>query len=271
MAHQAAAQSTDSVSVQDGLRRAYRVWLHSRRQADEVTDLLTAAGVDASKAAVVLENALMHLLIDDGVADPVALWPRVDGAACAVGLREVGVGDPGLAERLAQALRRPLSGPPAPEALEPRILPDRLQVGAFELVRNGWVDKAWWHVASLRGPDAATVAVLRAALRYAALFSETRHIGPPQSVYDDFYAWGVRNEGFASPFNARLLGKPGTRFFSACADVDAPFGSAGSFFGHADPAMPGAWCLDPPFLTRTIRQVEARIAQWRRTPNPPTV
>ena len=110
--------------------------------------------------------------------------------------------------------------------------------------------------------------MLVSALRYAALLARTRHIGPPKRVYDAFYDWGVRHEGFASPFNARLLGRPDARFYSACGDVDAPFGSAGSFFAVDRPTDDGAWCLDPPFLDATIARVEARIHQWRSMQGP---
>ncbi|MEN0062571.1 MAG: CTD-interacting factor [Myxococcota bacterium] len=254
------------------LLREYAAWRFGQRLLTVTRAIFASWGWPVRRASVALENALMHTLVDDAVADPARLWPRVDGEACQVGFACIGREDDARAEALARALSQSLSEdsiglPPGP----PQVTDDAFSIGAFQLERNRWVERAWRHVADRDGPEAATEAVLRCALRYAALFAETRHIGPPQRVYDDFYAWGVRNEGFAQPFNARLLGKPGARFFSACADVDLPFGSAGNFFTEAKPDGTGAWCLDPPFLPDTIRKVEERIAAWRALPDGPAV
>ena len=108
-------------------------------------------------------------------------------------------------------------------------------------------------------------------MRYASIFAKTRHIGPPQIVYDDFYKWGVRNEGFASPFNARMLGKPDGKFFSAFADTDGVFGSQGSLFQARRQDHSGAWCLDPPFLPQTMARTVATIERWRSEPDCPAI
>jgi hypothetical protein len=59
-------------------------------------------------------------------------------------------------------------------------------------------------------------------------------------------SWGVHCEGFASPLNASL-----PSFCSAFPDVDAPFGSLGSFFSLALAQPPtllsGSFELNPPF------------------------
>ncbi|MEM6930935.1 MAG: CTD-interacting factor [Myxococcota bacterium] len=254
------------------LVRAYGVWRDAQRILTVTRAIFASWYWPVRRASVALENALMHTLLVDDVADPSALWPRVDGEACQVGFSCIGIDDEVRAEALARALvqarsESALTLPPAP----PVVTDDAFSLGAFRLPRNAWVDRAWHYVAEREGFEAATDAVLMTALRYGALFAETRHIGPPPSVYDDFYAWGVRNEGFAQPFNARLLGKADARFFSACADVDAPFGSVGNFFTAARPDMPGAWCLDPPFLPETIRRVEEVIARWRAGEHAPSV
>jgi len=44
-------------------------------------------------------------------------------------------------------------------------------------------------VSSKTNDAAATNAILKSALRYGSIYSETRHIGPPQKVYDLFYKW----------------------------------------------------------------------------------
>lgn len=75
----------------------------------------------------------------------------------------------------------------------------------------------------------------------------------PQAV---FTALGVQSEAFASPFNAIS-----PSFCSASADVDAPFGSCGSFFALEPPA--GAVLLaNPPFDGATVLAMARRIAAW---------
>ena len=134
----------------------------------------------------------------------------------------------------------------------------------FELKRNAYIDRAYNFLDSqAEAPSEAAIQLLRSALRYASIYSETRHIGPPQEVYDAFYDWGIRNEGFASPFNARLLGKDNAQFYSLFKDTDGILGSGGSFFNLEQPENPGHWSLDPPFLDETMQRVDKTIAQWR--------
>jgi len=247
------------------LLTAYGDWLATRQAVLSTKAMFAARGLPVDQAPAVLENALMHTLLHDEVARPGALWPRVDAEALAVGLACAQIGSPALAPSLARGIAETLRDPIRPAALpQPVVAQSYFAIGGFQLQRNDWVNRAWLVVAQHHGPRAATDAVLVSALRYAALLARTRHIGPPRRVYDAFYDWGVRHEGFASPFNARLMGRPGARFFSACGDVDAPFGSSGSFFEVDRPTDNGAWCLDPPFLDTTIARVEARIARWRR-------
>lgn len=142
---------------------------------------------------------------------------------------------------------------------------NRFEIGSFKLKRNQYIDKAFNFVDSKSNEETATNAVLRSALRYASIYAETRHIGPPQKVYDLFYDWGVRNEGFASPFNARLLGKSEAQFYSLFKDTDEIFGSAGSFFNLNKPTNPGHWCLDPPFTTELMTKVDSILKEWLAT------
>ena len=58
--------------------------------------------------------------------------------------------------------------------------------------------------------------------------------------------WGVRNEAFASPLDARLFGKEGATYFSVFPDTDLAFGSAGDFFADDNPGRPGGWLFHPP-------------------------
>ena len=90
-------------------------------------------------------------------------------------------------------------------------------------------------------------------------------------MYDHFYKWGVRNEGFASPFNARLLGKPQGHFYSLFRDTDAVFGSEGSIFETTRENHNGAWSLDPPFIPEIMRNAVDLIAEWRKQDNCPAI
>jgi hypothetical protein len=142
---------------------------------------------------------------------------------------------------------------------------DTLSIDDFELKRNQYVDKAYHFVSSKTNDATATNAILKSALRYGSIYAETRHIGPPQKVYDLFYKWGIHNEGFASPFNARLLGKPKAQFYSLFEDTDGIFGSGGSFFNLNRPENPGHWCLDPPFTSELMTKVDSILASWLKT------
>jgi hypothetical protein len=137
-----------------------------------------------------------------------------------------------------------------------------LRLGEFELHRNQYIDKAFHFVKHKTDESEAFNAIVRSALRYASIYAETRHIGPPQKVYDMFYDWGIRNEGFASPFNARLLGKTKAQFYSLFKDTDEIFGSGGSFFNLSTPDNPGHWCLDPPFTTEIMSKVDGILKDW---------
>lgn len=90
--------------------------------------------------------------------------------------------------------------------------------------------------------------VLRVAMRYDTILSSGQQWGIPQYHVDYLYArWNVRNEAFASPINSRLLGKKNARFCSLFPDIDAPFGSVGSFL-NPDLNLSGNWIVNPPFV-----------------------
>ena len=63
---------------------------------------------------------------------------------------------------------------------------------------------------------------------------------------------GVNGELFASPLNTTF-----TSFCSAAPDVDAPFGSAGSFFGCN--VLRGAYFANPPFAHDVVTAMGARM------------
>lgn len=114
----------------------------------------------------------------------------------------------------------------------------------------------------LGGEAGGAGALLRAALRYAAVLPNAQHWGLPLGHARELYRAGFRYEGFASPFNSRmvLLGEPDTHFCSLFGDTDAPFGSLGSFFGTPLAALGGKWAINPPYLEALLERVAAKAA-----------
>lgn len=89
--------------------------------------------------------------------------------------------------------------------------------------------------------------------------------GIPQKVYNILYDdEDVRIEGFASPFNSRLFGKPGTAYCSI-SDDDKVYGSLGDFFEVDIATAPrGYWCLNPPFIEKLIDEMADTVDAWLR-------
>ncbi len=136
----------------------------------------------------------------------------------------------------------------------------------FQLRINQYTKKAFDFLMKDKTEKIALEILLSSALRYASIFAKTRHIGPPQETYDYFYKWGVRNEAFASPFNARLLGKEKASFFSLFEDTDGDFGSQGSLFEINSPEnYDGDWCFDPPFIEELMEKAVEKINEWKNS------
>uniref|UniRef100_A0A7S3TRY3 PCIF1 WW domain-containing protein n=2 Tax=Emiliania huxleyi TaxID=2903 RepID=A0A7S3TRY3_EMIHU len=75
----------------------------------------------------------------------------------------------------------------------------------------------------------------------------------PPSVFETLRQdLGVTRELFASPLNCAF-----PRFCSASADVDADFGSAGSFFLYTP--RPGAYLANPPFDPAVVAAMAVRM------------
>ena len=108
---------------------------------------------------------------------------------------------------------------------------------------------------------AAVAALVRALLRYEAALSGSQQLGLPREAFAALYALGVRNEGFASPFNSRMvaLDKPDTRFCSLFLDTDAPFGSLGPFQLVDMAAHPGGWTINPPYVEALMDAAVAKL------------
>lgn len=261
--------TSNSVEKNIELLKEYYSWKRSIKLLDRIEKEVLDGKIDRAQVKAGLENAIMYLLLHadyDGkdlfelLTKPTLLY----GFEC---IDIKGVTDEhgekmmAIVNEESEIKKFDTETQKAPEIT---ITAEQFTIGDFKVDRNQYVDKAYNFVAKKEGEEAAAAHLLRCALRYASIYSETRHIGPPQTVYDAFYKWGVRNEGFASPFNARVLGKEDAQFYSLFKDTDAVFGSGGSFFHLSEPHNPGHWSLDPPFLTETMDRVDKRIGEWRQ-------
>ena len=248
----------------------YQQWLTSQKIFTEVYSLCSESPVGKVKAG--LENALMRRVLDIIEPNPMDLFQCLDVDGLAFGFSCVGLEfDRSILESMVTVIQRSVETMCEVALPEICVEDTKIVLGEFVLVRNVPVNRLLNVTARHMDFSLAAAYVLCSALQYNALYAETRHIGPPQCVYDDFHAWGIRNEGFASPFNARLLGKEHSGFFSAFPQTDSVFGSRGSFF-HADwKNFDGAWCVDPPFLEETLSRVDMIVGRWRSEGCPPVL
>ena len=250
--------ATPSTRDTSALFAAYSDWLTTRQALLSTRAMFAARGLPVAQASVVLENALMHTLLHDEVAQPAALWPRVDAAALAVGLACAHIDAPALATPLAEGIRETLRDPIRPSALPaPTASATAFAIGGFSLHRNSWVDTGTMRRRNWAcGPP-------RPYWRppcYAACWR-----APGTSAHP----CGSTTHSTTGVFDTKAC-PPST---PACSDVLAPASSAPvETSTHRLPSAAatrpatddGAWCLDPPFLDATIARVEARIHQWRR-------
>ncbi|SDH00874.1 PCIF1 family methyltransferase [Psychroflexus sediminis] len=256
----------NSYTVASEVITEYQHWALSQKVLNKFFAYLSPKA-KRSQVKAGLENTLMNLLFSQQTSGA-DLFMKADTAAITSGF---GYADVSLNHKEAEACLKLIKNTFSNTSenftdLEIiKINSNALEAGDFKLKRNQYIDKAFNFVRSKTDEETAANAVLRSALRYASIYAETRHIGPPQRVYDLFYDWGIRNEGFASPFNARLLGKPGAQFYSLFKDTDEIFGSAGSFFNLDQPKNPGQWCLDPPFTTELMTKVDSILKDWLAT------
>jgi hypothetical protein len=110
----------------------------------------------------------------------------------------------------------------------------------------------------------AAAAIARAALRYEAAAAGGQHLGLPRTHYEALYAANVRNEGFASPFNSRMvvLGRTDTKFCSLFIDTDRVFGSIGGFFDTDLHEYPGGWTINPPYIETLMAKAYQHVHKF---------
>jgi hypothetical protein len=121
----------------------------------------------------------------------------------------------------------------------------------------------------MRVEESGIVLATTSLMRYTASYMRGQHFGPPVSVtnylYDNF---GLRGEGFASPFNSRLMGKKGTSVCSLFSDVDMPLGTIGSFYTITMGDHAKVWTVDPPYIEKLLTQACIIVDEaLRTTPN----
>lgn len=231
------------------------------------SDLFNSSGLGKNLQQSVieagLENALMYLINQKKIAPRVEL---LDEEAIHFGFDCVSVKLTNeQLNRFLEDAKHQLKQLQKVEAkIELGVKNDVYYANQFQLPINKYTQKAFDYLMTKNDEQASLEILLIAALRYASIFAKTRHIGPPQTTYDLFYEWGVRNEAFASPFNARLLGKEKASFFSLFKDTDKAFGSKGSFFDVESPkSHSGDWCFDPPFIKELLESAVEKLVQWK--------
>lgn len=104
--------------------------------------------------------------------------------------------------------------------------------------------------------------VITMLLRYESILPGGQHWGIPWPVADILFNLGFRNEGFASPLNSRFLDKPDGKFCSLFKDVDAPFGSLGSFSSINLTDHPGNWMINPPYIESLFNIVLTKVNEF---------
>lgn len=102
---------------------------------------------------------------------------------------------------------------------------------------------------------------INSCLRYISITPYTgQQLAIPQSHYDLLYnEYHVRNEGFASPFNSKLIEKKNGRFCSLFYDVDKELGSLGSFLSVKLTDYDGGWVVNPPYIESVINKMADHI------------
>ena len=107
--------------------------------------------------------------------------------------------------------------------------------------------------------------VVKCALRYGILMSRGQQWSIPQKQYDYLYNnYSVRYEGFASPFNSKLIGKRDAKFCSLFKDTDKVFGSMGSFF-DVELNKNQAWAINPPFIESIMINTSKKILKMLKS------
>lgn len=265
---------TQSTRYNPRLVNLYKQWDMSRNIYKALSEHQNIPTSTKQKLKPALENTLMKEVLDLYSPSPLTLFQGISLSSLQHGFSCVGLkAEHDELMTIFNVIQKYISSyvdrDVAIYQLQATIHSDHFALGKFKLFRNAPVNRLWNVAVQTMPEDEALTCVLMAGLQYSSIYSETRHIGPPQCVYDEFYDWGIRNEGFASPFNARLLGKKEARFFSAFPHTDSIFGSNGSFFMSDWKEHSGAWCVDPPFLTKTLERVDRIVGRWRSEGSPP--
>jgi hypothetical protein len=95
-------------------------------------------------------------------------------------------------------------------------------------------------------------------LRYLCYGITGQHISLPIKVYDYFYDnLNIKGEGFASPFNSKLIEKKDTVFCSLFHDTDKWFGSQGAFSAKVliNNGEKFNFSMNPPYIPEVIQKM----------------
>lgn len=119
-------------------------------------------------------------------------------------------------------------------------------------------------VAYLKGISGEENLVLL-AMRYGTLISHGQQWGLPLAHFRGLYDSGIKIEGFASAWNSRFLEIAAvkgevTAYCSVAADLEARYGSIGSFFDQKiDICNGGGWKVNPPFVEEILTIAATKV------------
>lgn len=106
---------------------------------------------------------------------------------------------------------------------------------------------------------------LISCLRYISIMPYSgQQLAVPQSHYNLLYSnYNVRNEGFASPFNSKLIEKSFGKYCSLFGNsIDSQLGSIGSFFDIDLTKIDGNWMCNPPFFEFILEKMADHIIKF---------
>ena len=113
--------------------------------------------------------------------------------------------------------------------------------------------KSLINIAKSNGLDLSQsiIVIIKSLLRYKSILIDSWYNDLPKELFNKLYSIGIRNEGFTTPFHARLLDKPDTSYYSLFPDLDGVLGSKGNYkelFDYDFSEEKNGWFFNlPPF------------------------
>lgn len=249
----------------------YQDWMLSRRVVELLQNQQPESVVEEA-----LENTLMLASLSSvGVSstfsalienlDQELLQRGFESAGCFVSLKE----SKDMVSAIRSEVKRGLKT--GFLSTHPTLEENWIRYGSYQLGRTRRVEEMLGLVKKSLGPKEAVRSVLASGMMYESFCGRKRQGGLKKRVYEQLYHWGVRNEGFASPFNSMLFDRDDCRFFSAFEQVDHVFGGKGSVFAASCEDHAGGWCFHPPYLREFLERVDQLIGRWKASGSSPMI